>query len=367
MTRQKGKIRISESSNYKIINESEFPKFNKKKRKFINQSDEWKNRFIAITNDLKNMEIDSIYLLHGTFVGMDPTGLSNLFSLIFQENGKKIERKIHLLIKSSSDLLIKDQGNFTKDYGNLFTDATKGQISTNLLKWSSENNHFARLTGLLHTISQLYNDASEFPKKKSFLILTHSHGGQILAMLNHLLEQTETGSKICNFIMSHKLTDEFFPTKLEKLRSIQFRFVTLGTPNYYSWPKNINHKILHLVNHRGDVLIGARKSGALFSKYGDYVQMFGISGSDFPAHSQKHRDYNKELDQILGKGCHPKAWRKNLKSVSKVSPYGYTYLVDYGDQGKMLPNCVQTVFGHGVYTEYRSIILNFSLIIDYFK
>ena len=43
------------------------------------------------------------------------------------------------------DTFLKDRGNYTKEYKELFKEAMGNDICCELFEWSSENNHFARL------------------------------------------------------------------------------------------------------------------------------------------------------------------------------------------------------------------------------
>ena len=123
--------------------------------------------------------------------------------------------------------------------------------------------------------------------------------------------------------------------------------------------------LLNIINHRAINPWGEGTDGILFTKQGDYVQQFGVLGSDFPALSTSARDQNKELDPILGEGRNRKDWLRNYGEGMRVGPFGHTLLVDLKDDATVIPNCLKTLFGHGTYTRYEQMLRLCRLVADH--
>ena len=95
---------------------------------------------------------------------------------------------------------------------------------------------------------------------------------------------------------------------------------------------------------------------------GDYVQQWGIAGSDSLASSSREREINRQIDKLLGPGVDPKGWIENVAKGMRVPEVGATYLVDYRDHSLIVPNFMKTVFGHGIYTRYECMLFNSDII-----
>ena len=80
------------------------------------------------------------------------------------------------------------------------------------------------------------------------------------------------------------------------------------------------------------------------------------------ASTTKERRLNERLSQILGDTTNLILWRRNVSTKLRVPPHGITHLIDYKDRSRIFPNCISTVFGHGVYTTYEAMLFNTDLI-----
>jgi hypothetical protein len=142
---------------------------------------------------------------------------------------------------------------------------------------------------------------------------------------------------------------------------------TFGMPPRYGFATNSRCRALHVVNHRGEEPHAGSLTGVLHTEHGDYVQQWGIAGSDLPPNTAKERELAVRLDALLGAGSDVKAWLQHVRHRTRVSQHGFSYLVDYGDRsvGKM-PNCLGTCFGHGVYTTYDAMLFNAQLLATHF-
>src|SRR5262249_52894101 len=102
------------------------------------------------------------------------------------------------------------------------------------------------------------------------------------------------------------------------------------------------------------------------TRHGDYVHQLGVHGSDFPAPTAGDRAANARLDHILGQGTNVRAWLRQLAGGLRVSPYGHTVLVDYGDDAGALPNFSATGLGHAAYTRRDAMLFHARLVADHF-
>ena len=83
------------------------------------------------------------------------------------------------------------------------------------------------------------------------------------------------------------------------------------------------------------------------------------------AAAQRERELNQRLDAILGPGSDARAWREHMRHRRRIHDGGHTCLVDYGDRAPgLMPNCLSTLFGHGVYTTTAAMLFNLRLVTD---
>jgi hypothetical protein len=118
-------------------------------------------------------------------------------------------------------------------------------------------------------------------------------------------------------------------------------------------------KLIHIINHRGKDALAGSLTGLLNTRDGDYVQQYGIEGSDMLSVNPKEIKMNQKLDTILGQGVNLKKLNENIKMKRRLHVKGKHYLLDYKDDS-VTPNCFMTIFGHGVYTKFENldILLN---------
>ena len=89
-------------------------------------------------------------------------------------------------------------------------------------------------------------------------------------------------------------------------------------------------------------------------------------GPEWPAPLAKDRELNERLDRVLGVGSDLRAWLRHVADGLRVSPYGHTLLVDYGDQARVVPNFWATGFGHAAYTRREAMLFHVRLVADHF-
>lgn len=342
--------------------------FNSNSWELKDQSQEWQNKMRELGRQLKQANVGLIYFVHGTYAGEDPLGVVD-----FTKHALKITlpSEVETFFKNKMvDTILKDCGNYTEEYKELFKKAIGNDICCELFKWSSENNHFARLEAsirLIDTIAEYLNNKSLGGKR--VLLLGHSHAGQLFALMTNFIAQSTGVDRLRDIATEAGLNMSKLDEHLKRIRNVQLDIVTFGTPPRYGWGEG-NYNLLNIINHRGDEYLADNIDspyfilGTFITQEGDYVQHWGIAGSDTPAKTQEKRRANTQLDETLGKGFDVLGLKSNVKKRMRVPHYGKTILVDYRDNGTYYPNCDKTLFGHGVYTRGEKMLFNTQLIVD---
>jgi len=314
------------------------------------QPDAWRKRMRARGERMADAGVGEVTFVHGTFVGTDPFSLIDGLQRLSPRLDAGIRDRLGMWLKGASDQITKDRGNFHRAYTDLFQDATK--LPSSLFVWSSENTHAARLRAAVqlahHVVGKL--DALPDPNPTRVLLAGHSHAGQVFALLLQLITECRHASELVRLAGRLGEDEDWLVLHLQRLKRARLDVVTFGTPVRYGWPRAAHGRLLHIVNHRGDEPLGGRLDGVPTTRDGDYIQQWGIAGSDIPATSATLREINRELDQLLGAGHAPGAWLENLEHRKRVHDGGETLLVDYRDGPSKSPNFLQTNFGHAVYT-----------------
>ena len=343
--------------------------FNKKSFKLEDQSPEWQSKMFNLGRQFKAAGVGLVYFVPGTFAGDDPLGLVRLFEQKYPYFGKlcKVFNKEYII-----DKIMVDCGNYTKEYVELFKKAIGTEIHCDLYLWTSENNHFGRLIGSIELVKKIANDIDEKMPSwgKRVLLLGHSHAGQLFALMTNYLDQVPEVDELLTIANAGRIDISKFNEYLQKIRKVHLDYVTLGTPIRYKWAngwKDGKYKLLNIINHHGG---GFLAGGDIYTKKfywnfprttdGDYVQQLALDGSDL----DMSNELNKQLAGILGKGEDIKELLENVKARMRVPSYGRTILVDYKDNSTLWPNCLKTLFGHGVYTRYEKMLFNTQLIVD---
>ncbi len=356
--------------------------FNRKNISFIHQSRRWQNALKKLGKFFQQKGVIALYLVHGTFVGNDPFGFAFLLQSLFPHIDKKLIQAIHKMSLKQNEFLYKDLGHYSKHYVRLLRHAFPDSLKIKRFIWSSENHHVARLKGAIRLVKRLSKDlCSKIPhqqpsQKPIILLLGHSHAGQIFALLSHFLANSAYTEPLLRVLMPYGEQRFRFRKKLRCLRHFLFDVTTFGTPPRYTWVLSSHFRLLNIINHRGHPYLGAPPfgicwrgecSGLLTTKNGDYIQQWGISGTDaLLASNPADQKANEKLDELLGKGSDLVRWAKWVKLRMRVPHFGFTYLVDYRDDSKIFPNGFKTLFGHGIYTRYDTMLFNLQLIKGFF-
>lgn len=331
----------------------------------------WRTAMKKAGERLQKRGVRRIYLVHGTFVGADGLGVVRLLDSVFPKLSWWLHR-MQRRIKRMHDSVAQDHGNFTEGYARLLEEALGGKLPTKRFLWSSENHHLARLLAVWRFLLQMAEDQRGAPLKKGerLLLVGHSHAGQVFALLTHLRNASPESVLLWKILLEWWGKEAVrerarLEKALEVLRGGSLDLVTLGTPVRYRWRLRSDDRLLHLINHRPTEdartkeaqALGGYWSGLWHTREGDYVQQLGIAGADLLANTPMSLRLNREMSEVLGAGADPVCLRELLRHRTRLHERGQHLLVDYGDASPSLffPNALQTIFGHGVYTEFKTM------------
>lgn len=342
----------------------------KTSRLLSDQTDEWKTSLKRSGDILRKNRVVDIVLLHGTFVGSDPVNFFSSLKSTFPKIGQKIEQGLSNRVRGLIDTVAQDNGNFIPAYGDLLQKALGDHIPVSLFYWSSSNHHVGRLEGAVGLLQRMVKQAKRHEKDR-ILLIGHSHARQVFALFTQLVnaagDPKATGAELWQFVEAEGLASEGLQAKVADLKSsrCKFDFVTLGGPVRYKWCFLAGMKVLHIVNHQGESTRIRSVWTFWNTTSGDYVQQWGMIGSDNIAPTPRERRMNQKLDDILGKGWHTRLWFQSLYRRERLGDFGRTLLVDYFHKSRERTNFIKTVFGHGVYTRFDVMQFQMELIAKY--
>lgn len=326
------------------------------------QSEDWNLTMRQVGQCLDSAEVDHIYFTHGTFVGEDPYGILTILKRIYPNLPQQKELSLKNKIKEGIDWMHRDNGNFPKTYVDLFKAATVTSAKCSLFRWSSGNHHIARLKAALELITSLANDITSNEAQR-FLLVGHSHAGQVFAIFSLIIGKHPLGEDLLELIHQENLTPIGLRKDIAKLQRCHIDFFTMGSPIRYPWCEAENFRIIHIVNHPGTSYLAPNPLQVLSSDNGgDYMQQWGIVGSDYLAVSKVDRKLNRHLDRLLGPGIEPHSWLTAVKKGMRVNPFGHTYLIDYQNKHPLVPDGITGLFGHGIYTRFSYMRFTAELI-----
>ncbi len=347
--------------------------FKKPKLKYLPASSEYK--FIALPDDfnsyddigvifkqcLNKNKVKQIFLVHGTFVGDDPFHIIELIERLFPKLSKKVIYQIRDKTKLAQDTVAKDVGNFVNEHVETLQLLTDYEIPICNFKWSSGNTHYARVISTFDLINKI---AADRYKGERVLLIGHSHAGQLFALMTQMLAKNDIAYELAEIVSSlYEVND--LESKLSLLQTMHFDFVTMGSPPRYKWFLSDHMHLLHIINHRGTDIVNEKDYfGALTTRSGDYIQQWGVEGSDMISPSRQEQSINKKLEPYLGAGANLDVLRKKIERANRFHNTGMHLLVDYQDGGGY-PNFIKTIFGHGVYTRLRLFNFHISLILEH--
>jgi hypothetical protein len=254
----------------------------------------------AVGASLRKPNVAAIYLVHGTFAGSDAFGFLSQVGGFLPGVGDMLRR----LSKQLVDVVARDIGNYTRQYADTFSQAINPPgarpIPVRTFEWSSQNNHIGRADAAVRLIAEL--EKQEFSPGSRLLLWGHSHAGNVFALMTNLLFGDRTfrdgffgRSRAYYRSPIRRKCDEPVWDEVEArlrnyplpLADVALDIATFGTPIRYGWCLREADRLLNIINHhpRADVPSHQTRfppsiDDLLAATDGDYVQQFGIAGTN---------------------------------------------------------------------------------------
>ena len=330
-------------------------------------------------DQLRRAGVSAVYLVHGTFVGMDVLGILGELARVMPRAGNAMRRLVAQVVTQITG----DAGNYSAAYARIMHEALNPPgsrpLPVRLFHWSGENHHLGRADGAIRLLAELadhwHSDGSRV------LLWGHSHGGNIFALISNLLagpreaidrffRATEVYWRwpvlkcvdipVWNQVRQMLMGETRCPIDARRLD-----FVTFGTPVRYGWNPAGFGRLLHFVHHRP--VPGLPEYRAPFPPKwhrvvagadGDYVQQLGIAGTDFMPSVLFVREWlaDHRLRSILcDENIDAGGMLQRFRAGRIVPDAGTTLLVDYGPpQG----GPIRHLAGHAVYTRKKWMLFH---------
>ncbi|MFP6611297.1 MAG: hypothetical protein VB835_03215 [Pirellulales bacterium] len=333
-------------------------------------SPEFAHRMRAVGRQLRSAGVETIFLVPGTFVGDDTWGIHHALDRFLPRFADWSRRSLKRLV----DWIMRDVTNYPPDYvatlNNGINEPNQSPITVRNFTWSGMNNHIGRIAGavgLIHALQQ-----ARIAPEKRILIWGHSHAGNIMALMTNLLAadrnvlQQLYDSTSLYFRAKDAIWQRTFEKLLENTRplaKVSLDLVTFGTPIRYGWDSGGYSRLLHFVNHhpfdeRRPYLTRPPQSmfDLLRGRDGDYVQQFGIAGSNF---IMPFIPRNLKADRRLTKFFTPEQhWFHVFRKVRqgmRVADEGKSLLIAYPREPS---RWIEHFMGHGTYTLKRWMLFH---------
>ncbi len=339
------------------------------------ESSTYRDRMAHLGERLAAENVSAVYLIHGTLVGTDATGMIGVLGRFMPEWADMLGQHR----KQIADLIMGEWANYSEEYAQTLRQTINqglGEpIDVQRFLWESENNHTGRANAAVRLIDELYSRVRDQSIKSGQRVQLwgHSHGGNVLAIVSNLLGgslrsrsaffraakpvyrradrtiDVPVWARVRELLLKQHRNDN-------PLADIHLDMVTFGTPVRYGWDSGGYSRLTHFIYHRptdGLAEYLAPFPPTLEQMYdataGDFVQQFFIAGTNFPVNLLAFRRWRAErkLKKIL-QGRHSSrkllTW---LNTGARVPDEGRAMLVDYstGD-----PEYASSVAGHAIYT-----------------
>lgn len=322
-------------------------------------------QFRSVAKLLREAGVRNILLLHGTFAGGDITGFVREVKRFSPVRASRINE----LSKAWFDELAGDVGNYTDGFASQFHELINSpglpMINVERFGWSGENHHVGRADGAVALLRKIHS----MEGNGRLLVLAHSHGGNLLAMLSQIVgashSQKEALFRATRLHYHSPLRSKVDLQDWSHAREIlldgdapgrEIDIVTFGTPLRYRWNDLVVPRLLHFSQHRATkghdpvkAVIPKSVGDVLTAAAGDYIQHLGIGGTDFTPSVFAWRDMvvERRLHWMFEATVRRRDLFLKLKQGRRTSCDGLTLLVDYAETPGREN---QKLFGHGVYT-----------------
>lgn len=350
-------------------------------------------------------QIARVILIHGTFVGEDPIGISEILSALadgtpfLAETLRALSTRLRQQMPAITESALGDIGNFTTEFRDTFQKAVGDDPQIELLtpRWTSQNHHFARADLAIRLISQLLE--RPLPNGQRVVFWGHSHAGNACALMTNLLANDR--ESVLQFfdaaenpdtphwrLVRESLMNSGTPHPLAQSVDI----VNFETPVRYGWDVSGCRRLIHVTFHRPQPGIPAEltkplsppwtPSEILSARYGDWVQAMAVAGTDVstPATRSVNERLGKFLERNLPLIPAPAGWTlmpqriretsERWKAGTRCHDKGINLLVDYqlsGLKTKLGTAIEHSLFGHGVATTIAWLPAHLRLVSEWLQ
>ena len=342
-------------------------------------------------------------LVHGTFMGDDPFGISATLRSVaanlplLRKPLEAVATKLQDETKPLTDTLTGDIGNFNAAFKDSFQELVAGDPHVQFMEptWSGQNHHLARADLAVQLVCQL---AELQPNQNQQVLLWgHSHAGNGFAVLSNLLANDK--ESVAEFFEASALKAEAHWVQAREILAASngpiewARWITIvafGTPVRYGWDPAGYQRLIHVLHHRNYDARNPLQAQPMFpphsfgdmtsAKFGDWVQAFGIAGTDVPPPGLLAA--NATMGQILETGLEepihsldtqfiPSRTIRNAcarwKTGTRCHADGANLLVEYEPSGRIarliLP-VEEVLLGHGVATTIDWLPAHLALVMQ---
>ncbi|MBS0210784.1 MAG: hypothetical protein JSS27_17725 [Planctomycetes bacterium] len=333
-------------------------------------SAEFRQQLAQVGRQLVAADVDRVMLIHGTFGGNDGAGLA----AALRRASPRAADGLEWVIKSVIDLVLGDRGNYpprsAPELQAWLSAETSRSVAVERFIWNSENHHLGRADGAVRLIDYLARQPTVYGARR--LLLGHSHGGNLLALVTQLLAAST--DKVDSFFQAAERYwrpasggHDHFPHWAqvrewllaghgpELARTLDV--VSLGAPVRYGWDLAGCGRLLHLMSHRPREGAKNRYCAAfpltvtewLRGSQGDVIAQVGIAGTNFAPIPLLRRAWHADhrLADVLQGTVEPQGQWERWKTGPRVHDTGPTLLVDFGVQSWLV---LAHAAGHGLYT-----------------
>lgn len=361
--------------------------------------------------DGSDMEFDRLHselgfghvvLVHGTFMGDDPFGISTTLRSVaanvplLRKPLESIATKLQNETKPLTDQLTGDIGNYNNDFRNRFQQLVGDDPQVHFMQptWSGQNHHLARADLAVRLVCQL---AELHPhESQQVLLWGHSHAGNGFAVLSNLLANDKDA--VAAFFEASAFKSEVHWQQAKEILGTTngplewarwVSIVAFGTPVRYGWDTAGYQRLIHVLHHRNYDESNPLQAHPMFpphsfgdmtsAKFGDWVQAFGIAGTDVPPPTLQAA--NTLMGEILEAGLEEPAQSISTQFIPSINirnacarwktgtrchTDGANLLVEYQPSGRIarliLP-VEDVLLGHGVATTVDWLPAHLALVI----
>ena len=346
--------------------------------------------------------VREVVLVHRTFMGNDPFGVSAVLQSFARSAGPlktpllKLADVLREKMKTVVDGLAQDVGNYTQEYCDAFQKLVGDDPIVRLLQptWTGQNHHLARADLAVRLLCRL-GEVQPTPEE-TILFWGHSHAGNAFAILSNLLANDRAAVRKF-FTSAGDWNAEHWTRARQLLDSGPSPhpwakcaiFAAFGTPVRYGWDTHGYRNLLHVLHHRkgehGDecraqpMFPAHSLTDTLTARYGDWVQTFGIAGTDVPPATSVPE--NRAVAAILEAGLTtpeheldtrfivPPKLRDTCarwKTGTRCHSDGRNLLVEYEPSGRttsLASPIEEALLGHGVATTLEWLPAHLALVL----